>query len=101
MKLDGMKCIYCGSTNTHAYQMERATLWDDDFYESMRKEFGENGVLLSGNCDNVIYRCRCNECEKHFSSMTKLKVEVEEVISMENTEELMRIRVTNKDSENK
>ena len=92
MKLDGMKCIYCGSEKTHAYQLEKATLWDDEFYKAMEKEFGENR-LLSGSCENAIYRCNCNDCGKYFSSMVKLKVEVTEVISMENTGELMSLKI--------
>ena len=66
MKLDGMKCPYCGKLNTHAYQVDEVCIWDDKFYECMKKEFGENR-LKSGSSDNVIYRCYCNECEKYFN----------------------------------
>lgn len=93
MKLDGMKCFYCGKTNTHAYQLEKATLWDDEFYKVIEKEFGENR-LFSGSCENVIYRCKCKDCGKSFSTMVKLKVEIEDMISMENTGELMGLKIS-------
>lgn len=92
MKLDGMKCPYCSGKNTHAYQMEKAVLWDDSFYKTMEKEFGENRFLYS-SCENAIYRCKCNDCERYFSSMVKMNVEVTEIISMENTNELMSLKM--------
>lgn len=92
MKLDGMKCHYCGKSNTHAYQLEKASLYDDGFYKVMEKEFGENR-LLSGSCENAIFRCKCNDCGKFFSTMVKLKVEVGDMISMKTTEELMQLKV--------
>ena len=91
MKLDGMKCFYCAGRNTHAYQLEKATLWDDKLYESMEKQFGENR-LVSNSCENVIYRCICGDCGQHFSAMVKLKIEINEIILMETTGELIALK---------
>lgn len=92
MKLDRMKCPYCGKTNTHAYQVEKVCIWDDNFYQCMEKEFGEN-QLKSGSCDNVIYRCECDECEKHFSAMVEMEISVKNVMSMESASNLMRLKL--------
>lgn len=93
MKLDGMKCYYCGKSNTHAYQLEKATLWDDSFYKVMEKEFGEDQLLYS-SCESAVYRCKCADCGKSFSTMVKLNVEVTDIISMETTDELMSLKIS-------
>ena len=92
MKLDGMKCPYCGKVNTHAYKVDKVCIWDDEFYECMKKEFGENR-LKSGSSDNVIYRCHCNECEKYFSAMVEMEISVKNIVLMDSTSELLGLKV--------
>ena len=93
MKLDGMKCPHCGSKNTHAYQCERAGLWDDSTYDVLRKEFGDNRFLF-GSTESVIYKCKCQDCKKHFASIALLEVKVREIISKETLRDVMGLTVT-------
>lgn len=93
MKLDGMKCPNCGSENTHAWKIERTSIWDDSTYEFFQKEFGE-GRILSGSTENVIYTCKCNGCEKHFSSMAILDVKIKKMITRKNIEEIEWLKVS-------
>lgn len=90
MKLDGMKCPHCGSNNTHAWQIEKASLWDDGFYKTMKVEF-EN-PLLSSSTENVVYKCVCNDCKKHFGAMVILDVKVKGTICKVTTEEIMQLK---------
>lgn len=93
MKLDGMKCPHCGSSNTYAWNIERASIWDDRTYAVLRKEFGED-IPLSGSVENVIYTCKCNGCEKHFSSMAILDVKIKKMITRKNIEEIEWLKVS-------
>lgn len=92
MRLEGIECPYCGDTNTRAYQTEKVCIWDNKFYECMKKEFGEN-QLKSNASDNIIYRCKCDNCEKHFSSMIEMNISVKNIISKESISELMNLKV--------
>lgn len=98
MKLDGMKCPHCGSNNTYALRYERAGIWDDETYKALGKEFGENR-LLSGSTDNMIYECKCDDCEKHFAAMAILEVKVKKMISRKTMGEVMGLHVKEAEDE--
>ena len=91
MKINGMKCPRCGSNNTHEWQIEKAIIFDDSTYEAIEKEF-EKRQLLSTSTDNVIYRCKCDDCGKHFATMAILEVKAKKVISRGTVEEVMRLK---------
>lgn len=93
MKLDGMKCPNCGSENTHVWQNEETNIWDDSTYKFFLEEFGEN-QLLSGSTENVIYKCKCSNCEMHFSAMAILDVKVKKMITRKTTKEIKRLKVS-------
>ena len=78
MKSDKIKCPSCGKP-AHLVQIEKATLFSDDFYDMMKSEFKE-GVLLSSVCDNVIYKCICESCDNYFGAMAVLDVDVKDVV---------------------
>lgn len=73
MKINGMECPHCGSTNTYKWKIVKATILDDSAYEAIEKEFGESRLLYTST-DNVIYRCKCNDCAKYFVTMAALEV---------------------------
>lgn len=90
MKLDGMKCPHCGGNNTYAWQIERTNLFDDRTYEVLKREF--ESPLLSTDTDNVIYKCKCEECEKHFSTMVLLEVKIKKTICKKTIQEVMSLK---------
>lgn len=92
MKLDNVKCPYCGGENTHAYQLENCNIWDDGFYSSMKNEYKGN-LLRVYSGDNVIYNYTCESCEKHFSAIVEIDATVKNVITKENAVELMNLTV--------
>ena len=47
MKLDGMKCPSCGKVNTHAYQVDKVCIWDDEFYDGMKKNLEKIDLNLA------------------------------------------------------
>lgn len=88
MKIEGkIKCPHCGSNKTHAYQYTEVNLWDDEFYNMLNKEYPKDDKL---NCDNIVYKCKCDEenCNKYFIARVKLKCEIEDVLTIKRTEEV-------------
>ena len=88
MKLDGLiKCPFCKSKNTHAYQYIDVTIWDEDFHEMLNEEYIKDDKL---NCDTITYKCKCDEvnCNKHFISKIKLNCEVEGIITVKDESDL-------------
>ena len=73
MKLSNViECPKCTSTNTRVNQYLQVSLWDDEHYKFMEKEF-ENP---SHNYENIIYKCICDSCKNVFHARLKLKCEV-------------------------
>lgn len=97
MKLDGMKCPYCGNRNTRAWKIDNAGIRDDSAYELQEKEFGENRILF-GSTDNIIYDCVCDDCGKYFSTMALLEVKTKKTITRKRIEELMGLKVSEVES---
>lgn len=88
MKLEGLiKCPFCGSENTHAYQRTDVTIWDDEFHKILNEGYPNDNKL---NCDTITYKCKCNEenCNKSFIAKLKLKCEIENIIVVKNESDL-------------
>ena len=81
MKIEGkIKCPNCGSKINHLWKVESANIWDDGNHQTMIQAFRE-GARVSGSTDNVIYNCHCETCEKYFTTMVLMKVEVEGIVT--------------------
>lgn len=95
MKLnESIKCPYCGKNNSYAHQRKYVSLWDDSLYEEMKNRFEKASIILQNHADTAIYRCKCNDCDKDFSALVVLKIEVVGSISAEKTGELIDIKMS-------
>lgn len=82
MKIN-VKCPNCGSMNNWIVSREDVNLFDDESYESIRKQLMKDWgtdahISKVRNGDSVIFEHKCGDCEKHFYSRHMLKVEVYE-----------------------
>lgn len=75
MKIGTVKCPKCESVNTWQYQREDCKIWDNSFHETMNSQFPD----MPRSNDTIQYRCKCGDCENHFSIKLTLKCEVEDM----------------------
>lgn len=90
MKYPEIKCCYCGSTDTHVWKLERCSIYSDDIRKMLFEQFGDR-TSLSNRSDNIIYRAKCNCCDKYFSAMFRVNIDVREVVVKEESTDFDRV----------
>ncbi len=97
MKLKGtIRCPYCGeNTNTRTIAALRTHLWDDEEVKEFKSYFKEE-IPITDTCDNVVYKCKCENCNKYFSALITFKnIEVDLAISSDDTFNLLHLKAPN------
>ncbi|MCK9198987.1 MAG: hypothetical protein M0P49_05235 [Bacilli bacterium] len=65
-------CPNCGSNDTRQWNRRDTKIFDDDHYETMKREFGNNV-----DCNNsFIAECICDNCNHYFNAKVIINVEV-------------------------
>lgn len=68
MKLhENLKCPYCNGSNVYCYLIDEVKIWDESVHDDSFKK----ARYLSE--DHIIYKVKCDDCDKHFNVYLQLK----------------------------
>jgi len=75
MKKLELKCPVCNSTNARQWAWEDMHFFDNEFYEYLKEEFGENA-----DTENYYTaKCICDDCNNRFDAKVVIEVQVVEI----------------------
>jgi len=75
MKKLTLRCPKCNSTNARQWNWKEMRFFNEEFYNIIREQFGENA-----DCENYyIAQCICDDCEHYFNAKVIIDIEAIEI----------------------